>query len=316
MAGRKGVSTNESDVHVCPRCGVAKGTSRWCSGCGLNLELAGDLPTSEEYAAAEREKQWLARQAEREASAASAEPVPAEAATRPPLPPTPDLGSISETPAESRVGEVSPSSGGDNEPPGVTEGQSHRQATEDGPPTVAGGTDHAPDGTKRARLRYQPGVQEAAADSLGEQGQLALPTMYRGEKSLGPESVGNFESSATALPAPHKLTVEQLIAYQDAIEPLAAQIVAAYVAAIETAPGVSGHLVAIIRKPKVTDLRWRLDHHAQAILKLAQRLKWPEEVRLQVLSPDRTDAGELERRLEPMTSLPGSQFWPREGSRR
>ena len=58
---------------VCPRCGTARSPSRWCSGCGLNLDLAGELPTSEEYSAAQREKQWLARQPEREASGAAAE---------------------------------------------------------------------------------------------------------------------------------------------------------------------------------------------------------------------------------------------------
>ena len=66
------LSTNDAPARVCPRCGVAKGASRWCSGCGLNLELAGELPTNEEYAAAQREKQWLAQQAKREASAAVA----------------------------------------------------------------------------------------------------------------------------------------------------------------------------------------------------------------------------------------------------
>lgn len=47
---------------VCPRCGEPASDSTWCSGCGLNLRLQGDLPTAEEYAAKQREAQWLAEQ--------------------------------------------------------------------------------------------------------------------------------------------------------------------------------------------------------------------------------------------------------------
>ena len=49
---------------VCPRCGTKAGDSRWCSGCGLNLEREGDLPTPEAYAATQREREWLEKQRE------------------------------------------------------------------------------------------------------------------------------------------------------------------------------------------------------------------------------------------------------------
>ena len=44
---------------VCPRCGTDASESRWCSGCGLNLEQQERLPTREEFEAREREQQWL-----------------------------------------------------------------------------------------------------------------------------------------------------------------------------------------------------------------------------------------------------------------
>ncbi len=55
---------------VCSRCGTPAGSSRWCSGCGLNLSLQDDLPTAEAFAAKEREAEWLAeRQAEAKTAA-------------------------------------------------------------------------------------------------------------------------------------------------------------------------------------------------------------------------------------------------------
>lgn len=67
---------------VCPRCGTPAGSDRFCSGCGLNLKLVGHLPTAEEYEAAQREKEWLARQAKVEAAdvVPASQPVPKQTA--------------------------------------------------------------------------------------------------------------------------------------------------------------------------------------------------------------------------------------------
>lgn len=47
---------------VCPRCGTTAGGSTWCSGCGLNLDRQGELPTAEAHEASVREREWLAAQ--------------------------------------------------------------------------------------------------------------------------------------------------------------------------------------------------------------------------------------------------------------
>lgn len=47
---------------VCPRCGAAADDNVFCSGCGLNLRLQGELPTAEAFAARQREQAWLAEQ--------------------------------------------------------------------------------------------------------------------------------------------------------------------------------------------------------------------------------------------------------------
>jgi hypothetical protein len=44
---------------VCPRCGASRGEERFCSSCGLNLELQEELPTADAYTARVRERQWL-----------------------------------------------------------------------------------------------------------------------------------------------------------------------------------------------------------------------------------------------------------------
>jgi hypothetical protein len=55
-----------SDPRVCPRCGSRASRERWCGTCGLNLELAGDLPTAEGFAAKVRERAWLEQEGQRD----------------------------------------------------------------------------------------------------------------------------------------------------------------------------------------------------------------------------------------------------------
>lgn len=70
----------ESNDLVCPRCGSRAGIQRFCEGCGLNLALQNELPTAEQFAAGEREQEWLAQQAELETARPRRETVLAEEA--------------------------------------------------------------------------------------------------------------------------------------------------------------------------------------------------------------------------------------------
>src|SRR5579871_6395778 len=70
-----GIKMSGQGGRVCPRCGTpTSGVSRWCSGCGRNLELVGQLPTSEEHEAKEREQRWLADHATEQARSAASDP--------------------------------------------------------------------------------------------------------------------------------------------------------------------------------------------------------------------------------------------------
>jgi hypothetical protein len=44
---------------VCPRCGTPERGKRFCTSCGLNLDLQDELPTADEFAARVRERRWL-----------------------------------------------------------------------------------------------------------------------------------------------------------------------------------------------------------------------------------------------------------------
>lgn len=162
-------------------------------------------------------------------------------------------------------------------------------------------------GQVKARAAHVDGQLHGQLQNWNAEGELTIDQEYRDGKPVVPSL------DATTL-VQHNLSFEQVTAYQHAIKPLAEQIVAAYIVAIETATASPDHhLVVIVRKPKVTDLRRRLNEYSQGLLKVAKDLDWPdkEQLSLRALSPNRGGQQSLESRLAHITSLPGSQFWPR-----
>ena len=82
---------------VCPRCSTpTSGVSRWCSGCGLNLELAGQLPTAEDHEATKRKQGGLADQVTTQAQSPASEPQSPPAQPQAEVPPVSALGTRDE----------------------------------------------------------------------------------------------------------------------------------------------------------------------------------------------------------------------------